>query len=92
MFRLRGTRAGVPLEVSWDKGEVAGDQPAILLIEAEASLVGSLHAPGMEPWEGKQLLEEPWPFYMLANRVLEDLEIVEGEVPPLPEIPEGAIP
>jgi hypothetical protein len=65
------------VEITWNDGTLSGDQEVLALVQRWA--IGS---------EGE--LNNPYTASELIQSLLQDPEIVSGELPPMPEPPEGS--
>lgn len=91
MFTISGILNHVPFTLIWNAGELSGDPMAILEMKAAAPYwtVG----PGGGPyWKGAGILKNGTATYLLAYQLFQDVEVIGGEVPTVPDVPAGAIP
>lgn len=92
MFKIKAKLNGREVELSWDNGAFAGDIEAMAWCQMYITNIDDIGPPGGPTWEQKEIMLHATPMFMVMKRVLTDVQLVEGELPPLPEIPEGAIP
>ena len=76
--------------IRWDNGVITTNATTLRFLEIEAKHRDSLDVPGMDldPKNWNDRLA----FFFLAEDVLDEITNVTGEVPTLPDVPEGAIP
>ena len=89
-FRLRGTRNGSPVDVSWSPGSLRGDPPTVDLMLAELEIAAACHEdPVCDPSlaaivdGGTSPLHDPRTAYALAERVLDSIREIAAEPPSL---------
>jgi hypothetical protein len=93
MFVVRGSLYGHKAVVVWDDGELRCNNKAILdIVNAEAGLSEGEGPCGGPTWYGEEILKHATPTFLLLKKVLDDVELVEGTLPPLPQVPKGATP
>lgn len=82
----------VPVNITWKEGAFTIDNEAAdAILRVRWSLQREvLVVPGIVK-RGEEMFSDPNGAYALLLQELEDVEIVEGQVPPLPEVPEGAV-
>lgn len=91
MFTLQGySRSGL-FQVTWDGGQLIGSgfEPDEIRAEAMHQKVGPPSGP---LYSGEDLLADANAVFMLAYQLYEDVEIVAGMLPKIPDVPAGAIP
>jgi hypothetical protein len=76
-FTVIGEFNGRTVEITWIDGTLSGDQEILALVQRWA--IGS---------EGE--LNNPYMASELMQSLLQDPEIVSGELPPMPEPPDGS--
>jgi hypothetical protein len=93
MFVIRGKLYGHKIILFWDDGEVrCSNKAALDIFLAEVDLSEGEGPCGGPVWVGEDIIKHATPTYLLAKKVFDYVELVEGELPPLPDVPEGAIP
>ena len=90
MFTLSGTYRDRPFHLTWNNGELSGDPIIIMELKAAAPYhpVGTGGGPY---WKGDDLLKNGTAIYLLAYQLFHDVEVIGGEVPTVPAVPDGAI-
>ncbi len=90
-FSTTGRIGSQTYTVTWEDGEVTGDQDAVDAIEAyadahEGKLIGSPSGPFTEV----DHLSDPLSAAMIMDEIFDEIISEEGDVPELPDVPEGA--
>ena len=93
MFAIKGKHDGRPIVITWNNGVLSGDELAIevALMQAEFS-EGEGSISGYFRVGKEDILACDAATFFLLKRIFEDVELVTGDLPPLPSIPDGAIP
>lgn len=91
MFTIGGSYRGRLFDLTWDAGKLSGDEDIITLLKIAAKYE-TVSAPGGPYWSGDEILKSDFATFHLAYAEFDDVHLVIGEVSPIPEVPEGAIP
>lgn len=91
-FTVTGRIGAQSYTVTWDEGEITGDDAAVDAIEAyadahEGKRIGSPTGPFTEV----DHLSDPLSAAMIMDEVFDEITAEEGDVPKLPDVPDGAI-
>lgn len=90
MYKLKVTIAQLELELVWDKGKLSGDELAVnILLDAAGfdQVIGPSAGPNWNT--SSSVPAEGTPTFLLAKRVFDEVEVVEGELPPIPIPPDS---
>ena len=85
---VRGRFAGMPREVAWEEGRLAGDED---VLAAMRRATGRQAGPPSFPTIENPNLTQHMDFVVTAFAHLEGAELI-GDVPPRDPLPEGALP
>lgn len=89
MFSAKGTVRGRKAEVTWDKGQIAGDVVAVERIKAEArGLEGEAVGPVCGPYTLTDHLSDALSAVHIVRMVFDDGAEFSGDVPEPPELDE----
>ena len=91
-FTLEGDWGGKPLTLIWQDGEAFGPEAAVGIVQKLAALNEGrrIALPGC-PSTHHDHLKSPYSARALMDRVFTTLPTQHGDLPPLPDVPEGAI-
>lgn len=92
MFEADVDLYGKTVRLKWDEGELTGDEYALREFHEYMQFAPRVGPAGGPMWEPREVLGHATPVYLVMKRVFPSVEIVGGELPPLPKIPKGAIP
>lgn len=91
-FELTATCQGDPIRIRWEDGVITGnDVYAVTRLISETRTTLPVNVPAGPSWSGPAIIQNAIPVFMLADYLFDDVELVSGELPPLPKLPEGAI-
>ena len=91
-FTLEGDWGGKPLTLIWQDGEVFGPKRAVELVHELAQYLEGRRValPGC-PGTTHDHLKSPYSALELMERLHPRLPTMHGSLPPLPDVPEGAV-
>jgi hypothetical protein len=89
-FTLEGGFNHKTVQVTWEDGELSGDEQLVAIIERwVAGSQGALVVASGGPSASTDHLENPWVANELMQMFLDTPKIVDGSLPAIPEGPEG---
>ena len=93
MFKVRGkTELGTVVDVVWNNGSLRCDYlPFRNILDVEIKSDIPIYPPGGPMFVGIERLTDPRAALLFITEHLEDWEIIEGEVPPLGDVPDDAV-
>ena len=94
MYRIEGKFPGAPkrkLQIQWDDGIITGDDDAVFGLLNSAKDGVDVGWPGMASFDGMQILQDGTATWVLINRIMIDVEVIAGSLPPIPKASKGGI-
>lgn len=89
-YTVQGTFRDRPIELTWENGTLSGDEIVCRLLEIESRLMDTT-GPSGGPYTTEDHLSNPLSALFIIE-VLVNIVEVSGEVPTIPDVPDGAIP
>lgn len=91
-YSVTGSIGPHTYHVSWSPAGISGDEDAVRLIERRAAeLDGALVGPPCGPYTDTKHLADPLSSFCLLEDVFDVITDALGDVPMVPEVPEGCI-
>ncbi len=83
MFSLYGILDDQVVELAWDGGKLTGDPVAVARVEAEAQVRVRVGPPTGPFTEGDHL-SDPFSALLLIDAVLDEIGVLDGDIPEAP--------